>query len=154
MKTISFARNFLVISSIATLIVVMVVFALGPAFGFPLSYGQSFLVVKQIVPVFIAYLAQATYFVSRQTRIIRSNKIREKSLLPILVISPFLIFFVVFSAVSAAFFLSNSIDAPPETGMSFARFMDWISILLGIFAATVSVLTAWLFGGEGDVEET
>jgi hypothetical protein len=122
----------------------MMTFALAPIFAFPISFDQSFLVVKQIAPVLIGYLGQCAYFVIRGTSE-NSIKIREKGLLYIIAIAPFAIFSCVFVAVIVAFIVSNSLKALPGTGMSFERFTDWIAILLGLFTATISVLTAWLF---------
>lgn len=146
MSDLAFARYFVVVSSVALLLAIMVTFAIGPLFGIPLSYDQSFLVVKQVAPILIGYLGQSAYYIVKGDSP-ATLKIRERGLLRALCISPFVIFTVVFFCVIVAFIASNSASAAPGTGMSFTRFTDWIAVLLGVFTATISVLTAWLFGG-------
>jgi hypothetical protein len=146
-SAISFARYFITSSSIALLLIIMLAFALGPTLGLPLTFDQSFLVVKQIAPVLVGYLGQCAFYVVRGTKKRLQVDIQEVNLLYMISIAPFVIFSVVFLSVIVAFALLNSSTAIPGTGMSFSRFTDWISILLGIFTATISVLTAWIFHG-------
>lgn len=129
----------------------MVFFALAPVYGAPLSYDQSYIVIKQIAPIFIGYVGQAAYYVTRQKHISGTEIPKEGALIFILTIGPFLVFTIIMVAIIFAFTVSNNIDRPPDTGMSFARLTDWISILLGLFSASVSVITAWLFGS-GEVK--
>ncbi|WP_203019097.1 hypothetical protein [Rhizobium rosettiformans] len=124
----------------------MVFFALAPVYGAPLSYDQSYIAIKQIAPIFIGYVGQAAYYVTRQNGTTGKDKLKEGGFIYILSVGPFLVFTVIMVAIIFAFTVSNNIDSPPDTGMSFARLTDWISILLGLFSASVSVITAWLFG--------
>jgi hypothetical protein len=142
---LSFARYFVVYSSLFLLTAIMFVFAVGPAVNLPLDYNQSFTVVKQVAPVFIGYLGQCAYYVTRKQQSEARLVIPEKNLIYAISVGPFVIFSTIFSAIIAVFIFSNRPDAPPDTGMSFNRFTDWITILLGLFTATVSVVTAWLF---------
>ena len=144
-----FARYFVTSSSILLLLGIMTVFALAPALGMPLSFDQSFQVVKQIAPVFIGYLGQCVYFIVRGTKKKASLELEQANLLYLLAVSPFVIFALVFFAVIAAFLISNSASAVPGTGMSYPRFTDWVAMLLGLFTATISVLTTWLFKDGG-----
>ena len=146
MKAIIFARIFFTVSSVLLLLVIMLFFSMGPLLGVPLDYDQSFSVVKQIAPIFIGYLAQCAYYIIREFKNEIKLRASDTGLFYIISISPFIIFLSVFTSVIFVFISSNSDGAAPGTGMSFERFTDWIAILLGLFTATISVLTAWLFG--------
>ncbi|MEM5474394.1 hypothetical protein WNZ14_21915 [Hoeflea sp. AS60] len=147
MKHINFARLFITISSLFLFLSITAFFILATSLGFPLDYDQSISVVKQITPVFIGYIGQSAYYlISKSSELLDISGVRIK-LLYILSISPFLIFSSLFCAIIFAFSASNFPDNPPGEGMSFSQLTDWFTIILGLFAATASIVTAWIFQG-------
>lgn len=148
MKVLQFCRYFIVSASIFLLISIIIFFSISPLF-FSIDFDQSILVVKQTTPVFLGYLGQCCYYVISDKAPDLPLDEKKSGFLIILTVFPFIVFSVSFVAVSCVFFISNVASAAPGTGMAFSRFTDWMSILLGVFAATASILTAWLFRGQG-----
>lgn len=143
-RALARARYFIVLSSIVFLCVLFVGFALAPTLGLPISYDQSYQVVKQISPILIGYLGQCCYYIVKSTDK-RDLFVKDRNLMLLMTCAPFFIFLLVFSALSWSYIVSNDVGAPPGIGMSFSRYTDWLTVLLGLFTATVSIITAWLF---------
>ncbi len=151
MTIISVARIFIVLSSFLLLLSCLMFFLLGPALGFQLDHDQAYATAKQVAPLFIGYLAQSTYYLTRKGRATARIYSREQNfLLVLLVVCPFLIFWSVALGLIYAFYTSNRAGTPPGTGMSYDVFSNWFSLFLSLFTATTTVLTAWVFARAGE----
>jgi hypothetical protein len=123
---------------------VMVFFVISPAFGYPLTYDESYQVMQIVFPVFVGYLATAVAFVVRPAaeQAIDENRL---SVLRLLMRGPIVVFGAGILIVWIVFGYSNSRYGIPGAGMSLKVFSNLHTALLGILAATTGGLIAFLF---------
>ena len=109
---------------------------------------ENLRLIDVVLPTFLGYLGSAAHF------LFNSNKGREvdeenAGLLKLLVHGPFILFIICTSALFYTYYethLPLPDDAPRVDYLKFSDLSRYLSFLLGILAATVSVVSAYLFG--------
>jgi hypothetical protein len=151
------ARLAIVIYSLGITGFLIVFLILAQPLGMRFDFGQeqNLRLIDVVLPTFFGYLGAASHF------LFNSNRGREidpanEMMLKILVHGPFLIFIV---AVSSLFFSHYVTHRPLDANearidrMDFAALSRYLSICLALLAATVSVLSGYLFGSPPPAEK-
>jgi hypothetical protein len=110
--------------------------------------AENLKLIDVVLPTFLGYLGSASHF------LFNANKGREidesnAGLLKLLVHGPFILFIVCTAALFYTYYdthLPLPDDAPRVDYLKFSDLSRYLSLLLGILAATVSVVSAYLFG--------
>jgi hypothetical protein len=123
---------------------IILFFVVSPAFGYPLTYDESYQVMQIVFPVFVGYLATAVAFVVRP---VAEQQIDQQrlSVLRLLIRGPIFLFAGGILIVWLVFGYSNSGYALAGTGMTLKVFTNLHTALLAILAATTGGLIAFLF---------
>lgn len=119
-------------------------FVIAPAFGYPLTYDESYQVMQIVFPIFVGYLATAVVFVVRP---VADQEIdaQRLSILRLLIRGPIFVFAIGVVIVWIAFGYSNSRYVTPGLGMTLKVFSNLHAALLALLAATTGGLIAFLF---------
>jgi hypothetical protein len=137
------ARKILISSSLCITGGGQIIFLLiAPSVGFPLPYPKNLNLLQIVSPIFLGYLGTATHFIFKTpTPQVQVNN----QFLGLLVNGPIAIYFFAIVAAFGAFGYSNRSGAPIPGGMSVDNLATALSIMLGVLAATTSVLISYLF---------
>lgn len=146
--TIQRMRGLVVWSSILIVGLTVFFFILAPAFGYRLEYADVWPLAKPILPVFLGFLGIAVQFIGQDSPGGRGRARRAPPLLLPLVAGPIGIYLLGFIALVVAYGVTNRADAPLGEGMSKEDLSTWITVLLGILAATTNAAVAILFRTE------
>jgi hypothetical protein len=118
--------------------------------GMRFDFGreENLRLIDVVVPTFLGYLGAASHFIFNANRG-REIDDQNKSMLAILVHGPFIIFFLAICALFFAHYASHRplLDSEPRIDvMEFSTLSRYLSILLWLLAATVGVVSSYLFG--------
>lgn len=149
------ARRWLIKASLTITGLYFVFFFTAPAMGYPLTFEQSIRILEIVLPVFLGYLGNGTYFLfkTHEPNIKRTLK-GSPELFRLLVIGPILVFAAASIAAIIAFGLSNRASAPPGSGMNVDLLAGAMSASLGLLAVTTNIIVSYLFSaGESSGKE-
>ncbi len=115
---------------------------------FDYLHEQNLRLIDVVLPTFLGYLGAASHF------LFNANRGREVPpenvvLLRLLIHGPFVIFIIVVVALFVSYYISHrplTTDEPRVDQMSFESLSRYLSICLGLLAATVGVISSYLFG--------
>ncbi|MDC9808714.1 MULTISPECIES: hypothetical protein [Rhizobium] len=151
------ARVTIVIYSLVLTASIMIFLALSQVIGMRFDYAkqENLRLIDIVLPTFLAYLGAASHF------IFNSNAGRDVgegngAILRVLVHAPFWIFGL-FTA--SLFFVHYKThlplpdDAPRVQPLTYDTLSRYLSVGLGVLAATVSILSSYLFGAAPKVTE-
>jgi hypothetical protein len=119
---------------------------LGMQFDF--GQNQNLRLIDVVLPTFIGYLTSAAHFLFNDQRG-RDIRVQNEDLLKIMIHGPFIIFAVAVICLFYAHQWSNQVQPsadPRIDHMDFGTLSRYLSILLGLLAATVTIISANLFG--------
>jgi hypothetical protein len=136
------ARLWIVRSSLVAYGSVFIFFGLAPAIGYPLSYADAMNVLKIIVPIFASYLGGAVIFLGAGGADNQNDSPNE--LLGLLLKWPMAVFAIGMVALLLAFPLSNG-GSFNGTGMTPDTLSLFVSLLMGLLAATTGAVSSLLF---------
>jgi hypothetical protein len=129
-------------------LIVFLVLAQPLQLRFDFGKEENLRLIDIVLPTFFGYLGAASHF------LFNANRGREVDgdnalLLRMLIHGPFLIFIFAVSALFFAHYVSHQPlpnDAPRIERMDFATLSRYLSLCLALLAATVSILSSYLFG--------
>jgi hypothetical protein len=139
------ARQALIVLSLVVTGFFLLFFPIAPYVGFSALADDVWRVPQIVLPIFVAYLASAIYFVFGQTEPMTIRAGAEK-LLKLLLYGPFIIFVLGTVALLFAFYASHSSSAPPNTGMTVEALAAGFSVLLSLLTGTTTFISQFLFG--------
>lgn len=144
------ARVAIVAYSLGITGTLIVFLLLAQPLGMRFDFGkeENLRLIDVILPTFLGYLGAASHFIFNADRG-REIGDQNNSMLKLLVHGPFVIFIVTVSALFYAHYASHrplSIDEPRIDSLDFATLSRYLSISLGLLAATVGVVSGYLFG--------
>jgi hypothetical protein len=124
---------------------------------FDYAKGENLHLIDIILPTFLGYLGAASHFLFNANRGREVGK-QNESMLKILVHGPFLIFILSVSALFFTYYLTHRPLDPSEPRIDPLNYSDlsrYLSICLALLAATVSVISSYLFGAppSGDLKQ-
>ncbi|WP_334536572.1 hypothetical protein [Bradyrhizobium sp. AZCC 2230] len=144
------ARMAIVIYSLAITGVLIVCLILAQPLGMRFDYGQeqNLRLIDIVLPTFFGYLGAASHFLFNANRG-RDVDPQNVGMMRLLVHGPFLIFIAAVSALFLAHYLSHrplATNEPRIDRMDFNSLSRYLSVCLGLLAATVSIISSYLFG--------
>jgi hypothetical protein len=144
------ARLAIVVYSLGITGFLIVFLILAQPLGMRFDFGQeqNLRLIDIVLPTFFGYLGAASHFIFNSDRG-RAVEAENQALLGLLIHGPFLIFIFSVSALFFAHYVSHrplAIDEPRIDRMDFGTLSRYLSICLALLAATVSVVSSYLFG--------
>jgi hypothetical protein len=144
------ARLAVVLYSLAITGFLIVFLVLAQPLGMRFDFGkeENLRLVDIVLPTFFGYLGAASHFLFNANRG-RDIEAQNETMLKVLIHGPFLIFI---AAVSSLFFAHYVSHRPLESAepridqMDFGTVSRYLSICLALLAATVGVISSYLFG--------
>lgn len=123
--------------------------------GFDYHQEQNLRLIDVVLPTFFGYLGAASHFLFNSNN---GRDVDEKNalLLRILIHGPFVIFILAVCALFFTYHTTNQVlanDDPRVAGLDFASLSRYLSICLALLAATVSILSSYLFGSPPQAEQ-
>jgi hypothetical protein len=117
-----------------------------PIFGFPMVYEEVIRVLQIIFPVFVGYLGIAAAYVSQQPDAvpIDTNSAAPK-FSQLLLRGPIYLVGMCSIVLIASFWVSNLPSAKSGGGMSLDNFCWFLSLLMGLLAASSGLVVTRLF---------
>ena len=119
-----------------------------PIFGFPMLYEEVVRVLQIIFPVFVGYLGIAAAYVSQKDSNPTAAELSVPRLARLLLRGPIYLVAVCMLVLISAFWISNlpsAAQANPGGGMSLDNFCWFLSLLLGLLAASSGLIITRLF---------
>lgn len=142
------ARKWIIMSSLLATGSIFTFFVIAPSVGFPLEYHQAGRFIEILIPVFLGYLGSAANFVfSSADTESKNTKLRNPTLVGLLVQGPIIVFSLVVMAALVGFGLSNRRGGPPSAGLSVNDLAVMITAALGLLTVTTNVAVSYLFAG-------
>jgi len=122
-----------------------------PAFNFPMLYDETIRVLQIIFPVFVGYLGIGAAYLTQPTDTARATadqpfQKHQEAVARLLLRGPIYLIAFCTLALVAAFWLSNVPSARPGAGMSIDNFCWFLSLLMGLLAASSGLVVTRLFG--------
>lgn len=145
-------RLWILKASFAVLGVTFVFFVIArPMLSFPMLYDEIVRVLQIIVPVFGGYIGIGAAYVSQVNRPAAATAAapnpHERDILRLLLRAPVYGAAVGMVVLIGAFWWSNRHDAAPGGGMSIDNFCWFLALLMGVLAASTSLIVTRLFPG-------
>jgi hypothetical protein len=119
--------------------------------GMRFDYGQeqNLRLIDVVLPTFFGYLGAASHFLFNANRG-REVQTENINMLRILIHGPFIIFIVAIVSLFYAYYLSHrplTSTEPRIDVMEYSTLSRYLSVCLAMLAATVGVISSYLFGG-------
>jgi hypothetical protein len=129
-------------------LIVLLILAQPLGLRFDFGREENLRLIDVILPTFFGYLGAASHFIFNANR---GREIEQNNalLLKLLIHGPFLIFIFSVGSLFFAHYVSHQplpSDAPRIDRMDFGTLSRYLSICLALLAATVSVVSSYLFG--------
>jgi hypothetical protein len=136
----------------------MVFLLLAQPLGMRFDFGreENLRLMDIVLPTFFAYLGAASHFLFNANRGREVPKNNEQ-LLRLLVHGPFIIFIATVAALFYSHYLSHRPIGPDDARidvLSFNQLSRYFSVSLALLAATVGVISSYLFGSPPPEEAT
>ncbi len=125
----------------------MLFFVLAPALDYPLEPDQGWAIAQVSVPVFVGYLGTATQFALLPER--AADK-EPRPMLAMVVLGSLAIYAVGAVTILFAFWLTNRVAAPIDTGMSTKTLSTVLTSLLGVLTVVGNIAVAQMFKRQDD----
>ena len=147
------ARIWLVVASLIIVAIYFLFFILSPLFGYPLQFRDSVRLFEIVLPVFLGYLGNASYFIFRRGK--PKKPIQLETLTSIMVCGPIIIFSLVVASVIFAFGYTNRLNAVPGTGMHIDMLAGILAAALGLLTVTTNFMISYIFSDiESELEQS
>lgn len=140
--TLTGARKWIILSSLAITGAQIIFLLTAPAFGFPVEYPKNLNLIQIVSPVFLGYLGSASHFIFQNPA---PNVPVQSEFLGMLVKGPIIIYVLIVTAAFVVFGYTNRAGAEIGTGMSIDALGTSLALALGVLAATTGILTSYLF---------
>ena len=126
-----------------------------PAFDFPMLYDETIRVLQIIFPVFVGYLGIGAAYLTQRSdaaSAVADQPFQKKQddIARLLLRGPIYLIAFCTLALVAGFWLSNVPSARPGAGMSIDNFCWFLSLLMGLLAASSGLVVTRLFGGSAE----
>ena len=147
------ARVWLVVASLIMVLAYFLFLILAPLFGYPLQFHHSVRLLEIILPVFLGYLGNASYFVFKNPK--KQNSVQLGRLTSIMICVPVIVFGIIVAAIMFAFLYTNRLDDIPGNGMTVDMLAGLLAAALGLLTVTMNVMTSYIFSDvEGEIERS
>ena len=151
MSTFADAQTWITVVSLVASAALLGFFLLAPQLNYPLDTPQARHLVQLVVPPFLGYLAAAVRFVVGspvKASILAARRLPP--LFPLLLLGTTALYFAVLIFSTTSFYIANapSLAYRHTTPMSFDDLSWAICGALSVQAATMGLLTAYVFGQE------
>jgi hypothetical protein len=133
---------------ITGVLIVFLILAQPLGMRFDYAQEQNLRLIDVVLPTFLGYLGAASHFIFNANRG-REVDPEHAGMLRLLVHGPFLIFIAAVAALFFSHYMAHRPlldDEPRIDRMDFATLSRYLSLCLGLLAATVSVVSSYLFG--------